>query len=472
MSVAKTRNAPVRVRFAPSPTGHLHIGSVRTAIFNWVFARRHAGTYVVRIEDTDLERSKKEYVDSISNSLKWLQLESDEPVVFQRDRSEVHVAAAKMLMKKGLAYPCFCDKAASGKPEEIGKKYDKVCCKKIYTEEDLQKPHCVRFKLPEDITEVAFKDLIRGEVKVALGQLDDFVIVRRDGSPTYNFVVVLDDIEMEISHVIRGEDHISNTPKQILIYRALGKMIPEFVHLPLILGPTGSRLSKRDGAVSVTEYRDQGFLPEALFNYLVRLGWAHGDVEMISREELVRIFNFDDVNKKGAMFDQKKLDWLNGVYIREATIARVIDAMTDVEPDGMKELREKWDDEALAALVEMYRSRASRVTEIVSGILNLARGPEDLNLSLIEKWRSDKTGPMLNDFYEFLANHETNDAKALLEAAKGVAVAHGAKLVGLAQPLRLAITGGVCSPGIFEIMLFLDESELLARVKALKTQLF
>ena len=286
IKVYENYNKEIRVRFAPSPTGHLHVGSVRVAMFNWLFARHNGGKYLMRVEDTDVARSTKEFLDSQLSSLKWLDLLPDEQIVYQMSRIEEHKKVVENLLQKKLAYPCFCKQVDLQTKRDVamqlGKKsgYDRTCRNKEYTQEDLKKPHAIRFAIPDDVKFIEFKDLIRGKVRVETEQLDDFVIMRsacpeeqhaasRRGVPTYNFVVVIDDIFQKVSHVIRGEDHISNTPKQILIYNALNATPPVFAHLPLILGPAGNRLSKRDAAVSVQDYRQQGFLNDALFNYLV-----------------------------------------------------------------------------------------------------------------------------------------------------------------------------------------------------------
>ena len=317
----------IRVRFAPSPTGHLHIGGLRTAFFNWLFARHNNGVFLLRIEDTDVERSTKEYLDSILATFDWVNLPSDEPIVIQSQRIAEHTALIAQLLKEGKAYRCYCSQeqvAERYKGQGSGDEFIKYDGRCRNAAEQPGVPAAIRFALPAGRTTVAFDDLIRGRVEVGIDQLDDFIIARSDGTPMYNFVVVVDDAHMRISHIIRGEEHISNTPKQLLLYEALGFPVPFFAHTPMILGPDGNKLSKRDAATSVLEYRQEGYLPDALLNYLVRLSWAHGDQEIFTREELISYFTLDHVGKKGAIFDPQKLSWVNSVYMRAKDSARVI----------------------------------------------------------------------------------------------------------------------------------------------------
>jgi len=462
----------VRVRFAPSPTGHLHIGGARAAIFNWLFAKHHNGTFLVRIEDTDVQRSKKEYVDSILESMEWLGLTPDEPLTYQLARIDEHKKALNTLLEKGLAYPCFCEpKSAEERMKALekghGEKYDGTCRNKPYTQEDLQRPHAIRFKLPDDVTTISFEDKIRGKVTVDKEQLDDFVIWRRDGTPTYNFCVVVDDIHMKITHVVRGEDHISNTPKQILMYQALGAELPEFAHLPLILGPSGAKLSKRDAAVSVVEYKKDGFLPDALFNYLVRLGWSHGDQEVFSKEEMVEFFTLDKVGKKGSIFDTKKLLWLNGVYIRNLKYKSFVKAASDLENNRLKSLTSVWNEAKVSRTLTVYKERAATVAELVDGMLSLAVAPEAIDVSLISKWISPNTKALVGAFLERGAQMEEYTHGNLSALAKKICEEFEVKMVALAQPLRLALTGGIKSPGVFELLEVLGGEESQKRIERL-----
>lgn len=460
----------IRVRFAPSPTGHLHIGSVRVAIFNWLYARHNNGTYLMRIEDTDTQRSTKEFLDSQLDSLKWLNILPDEPIVYQMSRVQEHKKVVDTLLESGDAYPCFCD------PEELGKKrqerealgraykYEGTCRNKKYTQQDLEKPHAIRFKIPQNAEALKFEDMIRGAVTVDSEQLDDFIILRRDGAPTYNFVVVVDDIFMKITHVIRGEDHIPNTHKQILIYKALNADIPKFAHLPLILGPAGNKLSKRDASVSIQEYKAQGFLADTIFNYLVRLGWSHGDQELFTRDEMIKYFDFDHVGKKGAIFDIKKLEWMNGVYLRQASFENICEYIKDLDKNYLKELEALWSQDQLKLLFEQYKQRAIKLLDIILDIISFAHDPKDLDLNLIEKWRTEKTVDLLESFLLELKNTNDLSHDNLLTLATKTVESFNLKLVNLAQVLRLSLTGKIFSPGVFELINILGKDLSINRI--------
>ncbi len=472
MGIKKGCDPVVRVRFAPSPTGHLHIGGLRTAIFNWLYAKHCNGAYLLRIEDTDIQRSKKEYLKSQLDSLKWMNLLPDEEIVFQSSRQKEHLKVAYRLMQEGKAYPCFCEpKDATQKIMELESgvvsKYSGYCRDKKWTEEDLKKPHAIRLRIPEEVQFVKFVDLIRGEIVVEREQLDDFVIVRRDGTPTYNFVVVLDDIFMRVSHVIRGEDHISNTPKQILIYNILGENLPKYAHLPLILGQSGGKLSKRDAAVAVESYKREGFLADALFNYLVRLGWSYGDQEIFSRAELVEKFDVSDVGKKGAVFDIKKLRWLNGIYIRKLNYEEMLTAIEEMDSESKKRLEASWQPDKLEILLHEYGQRAETLSELVDDILSFAEVPDFLDVNLISKWVDENTDKILEDYINRLSDLPILNHESLLNLARVVCEKWGIKLVRLAQPLRLALTGKIFSPGVFELIALIGKKEATKRINLL-----
>lgn len=463
----------IRVRFAPSPTGHLHIGGVRSAIFNWLFARHNNGTYLLRVEDTDVLRSRVEYVNSQLNSLTWLGLLPDEPIVYQMERIAEHTKAAHQLMAEGKAYPCFCvprdaDAVVAELDQGQGSSYNGTCRDKAYTQEDLAtKPYAIRFKIPNDVPSVTFYDLILGPITVERDTLDDFIIVRRDGTPIYNFCVVVDDIAMNISHVIRGQDHISNTHKQYLYYQALGAIPPQFAHIPLILGPSGGKLSKRDASVSVEEYRAQGFLPDALFNYLVRLGWSHGDQEVFTRAELVSFFTLANVGKKGSIFDMKKLLWLNALYMRQTKSSELLDHMEVMNKAYADELCSQWSEADLMTLIDQYKQRSSTLVELYEGIKAFAKSPSALDVALIAKWRTETTKDLVSAFADCMAvvmpfNHDT-----LLAAANRVCDEHATKLVNLAQPLRLALTGSVTSPSVFDLIAVIGKERAQQRIQEL-----
>lgn len=468
----KAHMQAVRVRFAPSPTGHLHIGGLRSALFNWLFARHHRGTYLLRVEDTDLLRSTKAYLDSQLSSLAWAGIVSDEQVVYQMSRVNEHIAAAKNLIAQGKAYPCFCpprdaDEVVSSLEAGVGQKYDRTCRDKVFLPEDLAKPHCVRFRLPDNLEQVSFFDQIRGEIVTKAEYFDDFVIIRRDGSPIYNFCVVVDDIFMKITHIIRGEDHIPNTPKQVLLYEALGEKPPMFAHLPLILGKDGSKMSKRDAAVSVEEYRANGFMPEALINYLVRLGWAHGDQEIFASDELITLFSLDKVGKKGSIFDIKKLEWLNGVYLRQSTAERVFEAIEAMNQKTADELLAVWGKDSLLALLRIYKERCITLVELAQQILSLAHPPLTLDLALVAKWRNERSSLLLKKFNDSLKQASDLSHENLLSLANADCNEYGEKLVHLAQMLRLALTGTIQSPGVFDIIGILGTTKGVERVDRL-----
>ncbi len=460
----------LRVRFAPSPTGNLHIGGVRTALFNYVFARQKRGSFLIRIEDTDLQRSTKEYLTSQQKSLEWLCLESDEPFVFQHSRIEEHKKYAKQLLDDGLAYRCYCpfvqaEEVIERLDQGIGQLYDGRCRDKEPREDGT--PFALRFRVPDDSEEINCSDLIRGEVSIKKDALDDFIIVRQDGTPVYNFCVVIDDIFMKISHVIRGEDHLSNTFKQILLYKALRAPLPIFAHLPLILGESGGKLSKRDAAVSVDHYREMGIMPEALCNYLVRLGWSYGDQEIFSREEMIEHFSFDHVGKKGAMFDMKKLLWLNGVYLRQSSGQELMYALDAIDEKYLCTLKQYWSDKQLQDLFDLYKQRATTLVELYEGIKALAAGPQQYDFELIEKWRTSSTGAMLHDFAQRIAHSQGSEHAQLMAIAKEVVGKYEMKLVAIAQPIRFALTGGIQSPGVFELIAIMGNQESVKRITML-----
>ncbi|HHI76290.1 MAG TPA: glutamate--tRNA ligase, partial [Gammaproteobacteria bacterium] len=374
----------VKTRFAPSPTGYLHVGGARTALFSWLFARHHGGRFVLRIEDTDRERSTPESVNAILEGMSWLGLEYDEGPFYQTDRFARYDEVIEQLLASGQAYRCNCTKerldalreeqmAAKQKP-----RYDGHCRDREVSPDE---PHVIRFRNPE-AGEVVFEDLIRGTIRVANGELDDLVIRRSDGSPTYNLTVVVDDHDMGISHVIRGDDHINNTPRQVNLYRALGWETPRFAHVPMILGPDGSRLSKRHGAVSVLQYRDEGYLPEALLNYLVRLGWSHGDQEIFSLDEMIELFDLEAVNRSPSTFNPDKLKWLNQQYIIHSDPARVAHLLSP----HMGELGiDPAEGPDLVAVVEAQRERASTLVELAQISAFYYRDPQDYDPKATKK---------------------------------------------------------------------------------------
>src|SRR5262245_49260547 len=365
----------VRLRFAPSPTGYLHVGGARTALFNWLFARRQQGVFILRIEDTDVERSRQEMTDAILEGMQWLGLDWDEGPHFQSQRRDLHLASGRRLEQTGEAYACFCNQAdlqarrQAAEQQGVAWKYDRTCAA-LAPEEAARRiaageMHCLRFRVPEG--ETSWEDRVHGRTAFSNDTIEDFVLLRSDGTPTYHLSVVSDDIDMKITDVIRGDDHLSNTPKQILLYRALGETPPTFAHLPLILGADKKRLSKRHGAVAVTEYREAGYLPEALFNFLALLGWSPGDGrEFLPKGELVRLFSFTGVGKKGAVFDEQKLSWLNSQYINAMPASAIREEIRpELEAKGLWEPslegeRKAWFEQVL----EILKARSRKLSDL------------------------------------------------------------------------------------------------------------
>lgn len=453
----------VRVRFAPSPTGHLHIGSLRTALFNWLFARHHGGVFLVRIEDTDKERSHQKFVDSMLESLSWAQITSDEPMVFQSQETEKYTHAINQLLKEGKAYRCFCPATE----ERIGRdylKYDGKCRSRKPSADDESKPHIIRFKFPLDQETISFDDLIRGPISFPSDQFDDFVLVRTDGMPVYNFVVVVDDAAMKITQVIRGEDHISNTPKQIVLYQALGLPMPQFAHVPLILGSSGQRLSKRDAATSVTDYKENGYLADALCNYLVRLGWAHGDQEIFSREELVKLFALKDIGKSAAVFDQNKLDWFNGHYIRESNDELLLNLIEkDVNSQFIKEVH-LWSPETVLKAIALYKDRVDTLKQLADELIVVHDDSRKPTKEILEKWINADTVSYIKAALAKIESNTDFSVQALTVELKALVKELGIKFVQLAQPLRLALIGSDSGPGVFELLALLGKAESVKRI--------
>lgn len=458
----------IRVRFAPSPTGHLHIGGLRSALFNWLFARHNKGKFLLRIEDTDLERSKQEYTDSILASFAWMRIDWDEPVVIQSERAARHAEIAQLLQKQGKAYLCTCSQedviarlsqTPGFDPNFI--KYDGHCRTKHNS------VGALRFAIPESTSLVEWNDLIRGLISIGTDQLDDFILVRSDGTPMYNFVVVIDDADMRISHVIRGEEHIANTPKQILLYQACNFALPQFAHLPMILGPDGSKLSKRDAATGVFEYRSMGYLPDALFNYLVRLGWAHGDQEVFTRDQTIEYFTLDHVGKKGAIFDQTKLDWLNGVYMRNTSDQELLDTIIkDVCPTLVSDLP-RWNENTILLLLNIYKQRAKTLKELVADIKALYESPADYSAEDRAQWITPSTPEQLARVVELLHKNTEFTADKITADVKEFSKQNNSKIVAIAQPLRIALIGKSSGPGVFELMAALGKQETIARIEKL-----
>ncbi len=470
MSNFDTSNKSVRVRFAPSPTGHLHIGGLRTAIFNWLFARHNNGTFLLRIEDTDIERSKPEYTASILESLDWADIRADEPMVIQTHNIAHHKAVIEQLLKAGKAYRCVCtpqdlaDRCGSAVGDEFFIKYDEHCRNKQI---DDSVASVIRFALPKDIDHISFNDIIRGTVTFPIEQFDDFVIARTDGTPMYNFVVVVDDAAMRITHVIRGEDHISNTPKQIMLYQACGYTVPQFAHLPLILGPSGERLSKRDAATSVGEYKAEGFLPEALINYLVRLGWAHHDQEIFTREELISLFSLDHVSKKGAIFDIQKLQWVNSVYMKSYSAEELLSYITTAIDTHFLKSVSSWKIEQTHQAIVLYQGRTKTIQELIAEVQLLYAGPSSYNQADVVTWLNDAVVAMIPKLIERCDAIDFTNHDDLAQQLKAFAKEQDIKLTQILQPLRIALIGKSDGPGVFDMMKILGKQTCIRRLATL-----
>ncbi|MEW6679051.1 MAG: glutamate--tRNA ligase [Pseudomonadota bacterium] len=459
----------IRTRFAPSPTGYLHIGGARTALFSWAYARKLGGTFVLRIEDTDRERSTEASVQAILDGMSWLGLDWDEGPFYQMDRLERYKTVVDQLLEAGQAYYCYASKEELDAMREAQKargekpRYDGRW--RPEPGKTLPAPPAgitpvIRFKTPLE-GEVTFNDMIKGPITVANAELDDLVIVRGDGIPTYNFGVVVDDWDMGITHVIRGDDHVNNTPRQINILKALGAPIPTYAHVPMILGQDGERLSKRHGAVSVTQYRDEGFLPEALLNYLARLGWGHGDDEKFSAAQFVEWFEVNQVNHAAARFDGAKLSWLNQQYLKEADNARLAEL---VRPFLAAQGIDQNAGPDAAALIALVKERVSTVEELADGLHIYYRQA----LADVAELQAKLTSSALPAFEKLRQDLATVawEAPALGQLLKDTAAAHGLKMGQIGMPLRLVLFGTAQTPAIDQILAILGREAVLARFDA------
>jgi glutamyl-tRNA synthetase len=457
----------VRTRFAPSPTGFLHVGGARTALFCWLFARRHGGVFILRIEDTDRERSTQASVDAILESMKWLDLDYDEGPFYQTQRFDRYREYVQRLLDEHKAYHCYCTPAeldamrTEQRAKGIKPRYDGRCRGRTGPPPAGIDP-VVRFKNPVDGS-VAIDDLIKGRIIISNDELDDLIIARPDGTPTYNFTVVIDDLEMEITHVIRGDDHVNNTPRQINIFHALGAVPPQFAHVPMILGADGQRLSKRHGAVGVMQFREEGYLPEALLNYLVRLGWSHGDQEIFSRQELCELFDLSDVNRAASVFDMDKLGWLNQHYIKSADTGLLAGLLGEqLEKRGI----DLADGPDLPTLVDIQRERAKTLVEMAEKSLFAFGDLKEYSEKAARKHLKPAAVGGLEAVRERLAGVNPWEAETIHEAIVSTAEAVGIKLGKLAQPLRVAVTGSDMSPSIDTTLLLVGRDRSLARIDA------
>ncbi len=451
-------------RFAPSPTGYLHVGGARTALFSWLYARKHGGQFILRIEDTDLERSTAESVNAILEGMTWLGLEYDQGPFYQTQRFDRYHAVIQHLLDRGLAYRCNCSKERLDemRDEAMRRKekprYDGHCRHK---EVNPNEPHVIRFANPEDGV-VVVDDLVRGKVAFQNAELDDLIIKRTDGSPTYNLSVVVDDMDMGVNVVIRGDDHLNNTPRQINILRALGHEAPKYAHVPMILGDDGARLSKRHGAVSVMQYRDDGYLPEALLNYLVRLGWSHGDQEIFSLDEMIELFDIDAVNKAPSAFNTEKLLWLNQHYIKSSDPARIAHLLSPfmgklgIDPSQGADLVE---------VVKAQQERAKTLVEMAEISAFIYKDFDEYDEDAAKKNLRPVAREPLEKALEALQNLEEWTPENLHKLVEEVSESLELKMGKVAQPLRVAVVGRAASPGIDDTLYLVGKDACLRRIQ-------
>jgi glutamyl-tRNA synthetase len=459
---SESEQPAVVTRFAPSPTGFLHIGGARTALFNWLFAKHHGGKFLLRIEDTDRVRSTKEAIDAILDGMRWLGLDWDGHEYYQSQFWARHAEIAHRMLDRGQAYRCYMTQEELASQREQAQRERRPfrieSPWRDVPEEQAGKPFVIRLKAPRE-GETVIDDRVQGRVTVQNAEIDDFVLLRSDGTPTYMLAVVVDDHDMGVTHVIRGDDHLNNAFRQLAIIRAMGWPEPIYAHVPLIHGPDGAKLSKRHGALGVDSYRDElGMLPEAVFNYLLRLGWGHGDAEIISREQAIEWFDLDHVGKSPSRFDFKKLENLNGHYIREADDGRLADLIAPKL--GLKDKSK----EILVRAMPQLKARAHTINELADGARFLfAERPLEVEDSAAALLTGDAR-PLIGAAHGSLAALAEWDSASLEACIREVAEANGVKLGKLAQPLRVALTGRTTSPGIFDVLALLGRDESLARI--------
>ncbi|MHC1744246.1 MAG: glutamate--tRNA ligase [Syntrophobacteraceae bacterium] len=453
----------VVTRFAPSPTGYLHIGGARTALFSWLYARHHGGKFILRIEDTDEVRSTEASVQAILDAMQWLELDWDDGPYYQTQRRDTYRDYLQKLLDRGAAYYCDCSPEDLARRREAARaaglkpKYDGRCRDRgLGPGPD----RVIRFRCP-DIGTTVLNDLIKGPIFFENSELDDLVVQRSDGMPTYNFAVVIDDVTMGITHIIRGDDHVNNTPRQILIYQALGETLPHFAHVPMILGQDRARMSKRHGATSVMAYKDMGYLPEALINYLVRLGWSHGDQEVFTREELIRYFTLDTVGKAPSVFNPEKLEWLNAHYIKERGADSLVPLLEPfLEARGYSGKSAEY----LAKAVKTLQPRASKLTDMADAMKFYLVDEVEIDPAAAKKFLVPENRPATEKVMAALQAMDHVDEKGLEALFAGVVQELGVKLGKIAQPVRVALTGTTVSPGLFEIIDVLGRDTALKRL--------
>ena len=455
----------IKTRFAPSPTGYLHLGGARTALFSWLYSKKMGGAFVLRIEDTDRERSTEESVQAILDGMQWLNLDYDEGPYYQTERFDRYTAAIQQLIDQGDAYYCSCTKQrlevlreaqmlAKQKPRYDGN------CRELGLRPDGKSEFVVRFKNPQQ-GEVTFSDHVKGTVSVNNSELDDLIIARSDGTPTYNLTVVVDDMEMKITHVVRGDDHVNNTPRQINILKALGAECPEYAHLPMILGDDGKRLSKRHGAVGIMQYCEDGYLPEAMLNYLVRLGWSHGDQEIFNTAEMIEHFSLDDINKSASSFNTEKLNWINQQYLISAPIDQIVGLVKQrldktgtgygVETD-------------FQSIVELYRQRVSTINELADSILYCFEDFKQYDEKAAKKVLRPVALEPLQRLQDEFSDLKEWKSPAIHQIIESVIQQLGLNMAKVGQPLRVAVTGGSFSPPIDDTVEIIGKAKTLARI--------
>ncbi|MBS0153612.1 MAG: glutamate--tRNA ligase [Nitrospira sp.] len=459
----------IRVRFAPSPTGFLHIGGVRTALFNWLFARQQKGVFILRIEDTDQSRSTTESIQAIIDGMKWVGLDWDEGPFRQTERMDLYRSHAMKLLETGHAYWCICKaeeleaRRNEAEAKGLSPRYDGRCRNAQITTPPADA--ALRFKAPQE-GHIIVDDLIKGKITFENSAADDLIILRSNGYPTYNFSVVVDDALMRITHVVRGDDHLTNTPRQIPIFEALGFAVPRFGHLPMILGSDKTRLSKRHGATSIMAYKDMGYLPDAMVNYLVRLGWSHGDQELFTRQELIEKFSWGHVQKAAAVFNPDKLLWVNAEYIKTSPPSSVAKALVPLlEQAGLTMEVEAVSEEWLAQLVVLVKERAKTLIDMVEWVKPYFGQVAPFEEEAAKKFLTPAVAPLLQRLVTRFEAFPSFSKPAWEESFKKLVEEEGIKMGALAQPVRVALTGRTASPGLFEVMEVLGRERTLFRLR-------
>lgn len=460
----------VRVRFAPSPTGHLHIGGVRTALFNYLFAKHNKGTFILRIEDTDTSRSTEESIQQIIEGLQWCGIDWDEGPFRQTERKEIYQSYLDKLIKEDKAYRCYCTQeeldemrkkamAAGEKP-----RYNRKC--RDLTSPPKSNPFVIRFRTPLEGS-IVINDLLRGEVTFDISELDDLIIARSDGTPTYNFVVVVDDADMSITHVIRGDDHLANTPRQALLYKGLNLPNPKFVHVPMILGADKTRLSKRHGATSILAYRDMGYLPQAMINYLVRMGWGAGDQEIFSKDEMIEKFSLDNLNKSAAVFDNDKLQWLNQHYIKEIRPSELTVLLKGfLVKENIISPEKHFKDEEIEKVIPSLQERSKTLCEMAQKAEYYFKEEIEYDEAAARKFLKTSILPIFKEFFKQLKElNEKLTNENLPPLLNEIIKKNDLKFGKIAQPLRVALTGKTVSPGIFDVIVVLGKDKVLQRLQ-------